>query len=195
PEQALDSHGADGRSDVYSLGCTLYFLLTGKLPYPGKSAMEKFRGHRNSPIPSILEKRPDAPGHIDAVFREMVAKDPADRYQSMEEMVAALNCQPQAAAVPEAWEDDDETADYESVSVNAALPQRAAPAPPRPSASASSISAMSSAPPVSSPHGSSISRRPPRKPKAKADALTALIISIAVAAVLMLLTIVALFYM
>jgi serine/threonine protein kinase len=94
PEQTNDSHEIDQRADIYSLGCTLYFLLTGKIPYPGKGAMEKFLAHRSAPIPSIRERRPDVPEHVDELFKKMVAKHPQDRFQTMQEVLAALQPAP-----------------------------------------------------------------------------------------------------
>lgn len=90
PEQALNPKKADGRADIYSLGCTLYFLLTGEKPYPGETVMEVLVAHREAPIPSLTSVRRDVPGSLEQVFRKMVAKNPADRYQSMEEVVTAL---------------------------------------------------------------------------------------------------------
>jgi serine/threonine protein kinase len=90
PEQALNSKRADQRADIYSLGCTLWFLLTGTALYGGETAMEKLLAHRERPIPSLPGVRPDAPSELDAVFRRMVAKTPEDRYQAMPDVLAAL---------------------------------------------------------------------------------------------------------
>ena len=90
PEQIADAAHADQRADIYSLGCTLHTLLTGRPPYPGKSAIAQFMAHRGSPIPSLRPVRPEVPGPVDAVFQKMLAKKPEERYQSMDEVIAAL---------------------------------------------------------------------------------------------------------
>jgi serine/threonine protein kinase len=90
PEQIADAAHADQRADIYSLGCTLHTLLTGRPPYPGKSAIAQFMAHRGSPIPTLRPVRPEVPGPLDAVFQKMLAKKPEDRYQSMDEVIAAL---------------------------------------------------------------------------------------------------------
>lgn len=104
PEQAEDTHAADHRADIYSLGCTLYRLLTGHKPYTGDTLIQILLAHREAPIPSIVQKRPDAPAELDAVFQKMMAKTPDDRYQSMAEVIAALEAcvtpQPVAAEPP-----------------------------------------------------------------------------------------------
>lgn len=90
PEQALGLTSIDHRADVYSLGCTLYFLLRGKPPYQGSTLMATLLKHREAPIPSLMEERPEISAELDAVFRRMVAKAPADRYQTMSDVVRAL---------------------------------------------------------------------------------------------------------
>ncbi|MEM6692632.1 MAG: serine/threonine-protein kinase, partial [Planctomycetota bacterium] len=90
PEQAIDVSHADRRSDIYSLGCTLYYLLMGEAPYSGGSTLDVLLKHREGEIPTIRTVRPDVPESVDSVFRRMVAKDLAERYQSMAELLADL---------------------------------------------------------------------------------------------------------
>jgi serine/threonine protein kinase len=90
PEQAIDSTGIDHLADVYSLGATLYFLLLGQPPYEGATVLATLLKHRDAPIPSLTVARADVPTELDAVFRRMVAKAPADRFPTMSEVVAAL---------------------------------------------------------------------------------------------------------
>jgi phosphate ABC transporter phosphate-binding protein len=90
PEQAVDSTTVDHRADIYSLGCTLFFLLTGRPVYAGGSLMSLLLLHRDAPPPSLREARPDAPESVNALFQRMVAKDPGDRYASMTEVALAL---------------------------------------------------------------------------------------------------------
>jgi serine/threonine protein kinase len=99
PEQAANPAGVDQRADIYALGCTLYFLLTGGPVYPGRSAMEKLLAHRKQPVPSLKVRFPDAPDWLDLAFQKMIAKNPAERYASMEEVCRAL----QPVRKPSPW--------------------------------------------------------------------------------------------
>ncbi len=93
PEQAFDSHRVDIRADVYSLGCTLYSLLTGHAPFYGPqydTAMKKLVAHLQTPAPPATEVRSDIPEGLAAVLERMMAKDPADRFQQPAEVAEAL---------------------------------------------------------------------------------------------------------
>ena len=90
PEQSLDTHQADARADIYSLGCTLYRLLTGHPPYQGETFAKLFLMHLESPIPSLCAARPEVSRSLDAVYQRMLAKKPEDRYQSMAEVIGEL---------------------------------------------------------------------------------------------------------
>ncbi len=79
PEQALDSHSVDARADIYSLGCTLYFLLTGSPPFTEGTLAQRLMAHQTKQPPSIESKRPDVPAELAAIVRKMMAKSPADR--------------------------------------------------------------------------------------------------------------------
>ena len=91
PEQALDSHQTDGRSDIYSLGCTLYFAVTGHPPFPEGTLAQRVMRHQTSEPESLSVKRPDISPALVAICRRMMAKSPAARYQSAAEVASALD--------------------------------------------------------------------------------------------------------
>src|SRR5262245_3311900 len=90
PEQAVDPRNADARADVYSLGCTWFYLLTGRPPYPRDSTIDALMAHREEPIPSLPGVREDVPAELDAIFQKMLAKRADERFASMAEVAAAL---------------------------------------------------------------------------------------------------------
>jgi WD40 repeat protein/tRNA A-37 threonylcarbamoyl transferase component Bud32 len=90
PEQTADSRAVDVRTDIYALGCTLYFLLTGRPPFPEGTEADKLAAHRSReprPLSDYISRLP--PG-LDAVVRRMMAKEPARRYQTPAQVAAAL---------------------------------------------------------------------------------------------------------
>jgi serine/threonine protein kinase len=90
PEQAMDSRAVDHRVDIYSLGCTLYFLLTGRPPYDGGSAMEKLFAHIEGAYKPLAAVRPDLPIGLSDVVGHMMALAPEGRYATAIETAEAL---------------------------------------------------------------------------------------------------------
>lgn len=90
PEQALDSHGVDLRADIYGLGCSLYFMLTGHPPFVGGTLPQRLMRHQKEPPPEIRIDRPDAPSDLIDICLRMMAKRPEARYQSAGEAAEAL---------------------------------------------------------------------------------------------------------
>lgn len=90
PEQSLDSSAVDNRTDIYSLGASLFVALTARVPFPDKSNRAKLEAHRTRPPRNPCELRPDIPPEVGAVIVKMMQKDPAQRFQSAGEAAAAL---------------------------------------------------------------------------------------------------------
>jgi eukaryotic-like serine/threonine-protein kinase len=90
PEQATDSHRADRRADVYSLGCTLYYLIVGTGPFAGGSIKDRLKAQIHTKPPSPLEKRPDVPADLVEFYFRMMQKDPAARPQTAREVADTL---------------------------------------------------------------------------------------------------------
>jgi WD40 repeat protein/serine/threonine protein kinase len=91
PEQARNSSRADIRSDLYSLGCTFYYLLTGRPPFTGETATEKLMKHCfDEPLP-VEQLRPEVPPRVGKIVQKLMAKEPADRYPTPAKLVVALS--------------------------------------------------------------------------------------------------------
>lgn len=90
PEQALDSHQVDWRADIYSLGCTFYFLLTGHPPFTDGTLAQRLLSHQTKAPPPIENERPDAPRSLVSIIDQMVAKNPNQRMQTAPEVASAL---------------------------------------------------------------------------------------------------------
>ncbi|MGF1583644.1 MAG: protein kinase [Gemmataceae bacterium] len=89
PEQILDSACVDVQADVYSLGCTFYFLLTGFPPFHGASAQEVVKAHQNQPVP-FVDLGPAVSPKVNDVLQRMMAKSADDRFSNMKEVIASL---------------------------------------------------------------------------------------------------------
>lgn len=99
PEQSRNPHGVDIRADLYSLGCTFFYLLTGRLPYEG-SPVEKLMQHNTAPIPPLVLPHGPTPAALAAIVERMMAKDPEERFQSPQELIDALLSLRPVSSVP-----------------------------------------------------------------------------------------------
>jgi serine/threonine protein kinase len=91
PEQARDSRQTSERSDIYSLGCTFYYLLTGSAPYPGGGLSDKLARHYKAPIPDVREHRPDVSEALSLLIRKMMEKKPERRQADYDKLIEALD--------------------------------------------------------------------------------------------------------
>jgi serine/threonine protein kinase len=124
PEQALDSHQVDARADIYSLGCTMYFLLTARPPFDEGTLAQRLMWHQTREPAAISESRSDIPGPLADVLSKMMAKVPSDRFQTADEVAEQLT----------AWLGDGETTQTQppvAKAVPVAQPVEQAPKPTR----------------------------------------------------------------
>jgi serine/threonine protein kinase len=100
PEQARNMHKADIRSDLYSLGCTFYYLLTAKVLFLGGTTMDKLIRHSTEKPPLVTQSRPDVPKEVAAILSKLLEKRPEDRYQTPGELAAALEPYAVSGTIP-----------------------------------------------------------------------------------------------
>ncbi|HEV3022633.1 MAG TPA: serine/threonine-protein kinase, partial [Pirellulales bacterium] len=107
PEQAIDARQADTRADIYSLGCTFYYLLTGQVPFPGGTFVDKIMRHAEEHWTSPERLRPEVPHEVVEIVNKMMAKNPARRFQTpaevakaLERVIRAAPAKPEADAAP-----------------------------------------------------------------------------------------------
>ena len=91
PEQARDPRNADIRSDIYSLGCTFFFMLTGRPPFPEGTVLQKLLQHQGDAPPDIRTFQPSVPAEIAFIMQKMMAKDPKQRFQTPAVLIESLS--------------------------------------------------------------------------------------------------------
>jgi len=101
PEQARDSRATSVRSDMYSLGCTLFFLLSGQPPFAGGNVLDKLKRHNSEPPPDIRKFRPEVPESLARLTQRMMAKKPDGRFSDYDQLIAALDSLPLTGAEDE----------------------------------------------------------------------------------------------
>jgi serine/threonine-protein kinase len=125
PEQGRDLDAVDIRSDLYSLGCTFYYLLTGEVPFPGGTPLEKLSRHATAEPEPVGQLRPVVPPGVAAVVHRLMAKEPGGRFQTPAALAAAL--EPFAEIRPVVWRPPPEPALVSSGSVDLLAPPEGSP--------------------------------------------------------------------
>ncbi|HAB10522.1 MAG TPA: hypothetical protein DCE47_02395, partial [Planctomycetaceae bacterium] len=123
PEQALDSHQVDARADIYSLGCTMYFLLTGRPPFNEGTLAQRLMWHQTKSPPEISETRADVPEGLAEIVSTMMAKDADNRFQTARDVAEQLTT----------WIGDGETAAQPPVAAAVLVAKPVEPPTPAPS--------------------------------------------------------------
>jgi serine/threonine-protein kinase len=145
PEQARHGHSADIRSDIYSLGCTLYFAVAGRPPFGGVTAVEKIMHHQLDEAEPLERVRPGIPPALSVIVRRMLAKQPEQRYQMPLEVAQALDAVARGqfaavavpatppAPVPEALKETHSLFHFEETEITPLVSSKSAPrVPPQP---------------------------------------------------------------
>ena len=162
PGQARNSKAADVRSDLYSLGCTWFHMLTGQPPYTKGSLTNKLQAHATHPIPDPREQNPEVPEALVAVVQRLMAKSSEERYQTPAELLADLErdtltreglTRDLLAALAEGEDDDDQADEQDDAIPSAPVATFAAQPPPGTTTSVQKPGAETFAPVSASPRG------------------------------------------
>ncbi len=100
PEQSHNSYDIDRRADLYSLGCTLYYALCGRIPFPARNNLEKLHGHRNLQAADLKQFVPDLPDSLNDLIIRSMQKNPDQRFETLQDFAEALATYCQSQAVP-----------------------------------------------------------------------------------------------
>lgn len=131
PEQGRSAKDADARSDLYSLGCTLYSLLSGRKLFEAGTTIDKIIAHQQQPAPLLRDVCEQASPELEAIFQKLVAKAPDDRFQSADELIEHLDALPAIDSHPPASSQRRDAQAASTADVHAAYsPTVIAPAPP-----------------------------------------------------------------
>jgi serine/threonine-protein kinase len=127
PEQVNNSETVDFRTDIYALGASMFHMVCGKAPYTGRSAYEVMVKHVSAPLPSPHKYVPDLPAPVCDVMRKMMARDPEDRYQSYDELIADLEALLAGGPVAASAFSDESMLSLNGSSLNGAMADDGAP--------------------------------------------------------------------
>src|SRR5262245_4597035 len=166
PEQIEDSHNVDTRADIYSLGATFYFMLSGQAPFGEGTVHQKLTWHLTRQPKPVTTVRPGVPERLSAVIQRMMAKKPADRYSGLGEVAEALGPWTQTEIGPPAESEMPSRQLTGSSDVTATVVSKATPPPAGAAASAATMAplAASSTPPPSAPASPPIATTPTPAP-------------------------------
>lgn len=131
PEQAVESHTVDIRADLYSLGCSFYFLLTGQVPFPGGTLLQKLNKHQSEEPQPVERLRPEVPPNVAMIVRKLMAKKPTDRYQTPATLASALGDLQQQSSVTSPGNQDTLASGFEYMAKRDDTVALAAPRPKR----------------------------------------------------------------
>lgn len=163
PEQAVDARNADTRSDLYSLGCTFYYLLTAVEPFSGGTTVQKVDRHRWEPVPQVRQVNHDVSPTLEGIIGRLMAKRPEDRFATPADLVAALD-EPEPVVIERSSPRRERTPAPEPEKKAASAPtveeQAAAPEPGRNKAPAATVRVQ----PATLSLVEAEKHRPPRRP-------------------------------